>query len=108
MSNTDLRVSKKLIGGMVIAGILFILLGAIFKIMYFSLASELLTFGLFISGVSWIIVMADMLQQELYNKGFWILTMFVLPWLTPLLYLYRRNKLIQFNASAFLKEDHQA
>ncbi|MAN27813.1 MULTISPECIES: hypothetical protein [Mesonia] len=108
MSNSELQVSKKLVCGMVIFGILFTVVGTFFKIMHFPLNGELLTFGIFISGVSWVIIMADMLQQELINKGFWILSMFILPWLIPLLYLYRRNKLIQFNASAFLKEDHQA
>ena len=108
MSNSELQVSKKLVGGMVVAGILFILLGAFSKIMHFNFGGELLTFGLFVSGVSWVIIMADILQQELINKGFWILSMFILPWLTPLLYLFRRNHLIQFDASAFFNKDHQA
>lgn len=105
MSSSELQVSKRLVCIMVVVGILFTVLGTFFKILHWPLNNQLLTFGIFISGVSWIIIMADMIQQDIYNKGFWVLSMFVLPWLTPLLYLFRRNNLINFNKSAFLKDD---
>lgn len=46
----------------------------------------------------WAIVIIDIFQSEIYRKGLWLFAMFILPYLTPVYYLFQRNRL------QFLKE----
>lgn len=41
----------------------------------------------------WAIVIIDIFQSDIYKKGLWLFAMFVLPYLTPVFYLFQRNKL---------------
>ncbi len=43
--------------------------------------------------IFWIIVFVDMVRFKIYNKTFWILFMFLLPYLAPVIYLFQRKKL---------------
>lgn len=44
---------------------------------------------------AWIICLGDMAQSKLYNKVFWIISLCILPTITPLIYLIQRNRLLR-------------
>lgn len=41
----------------------------------------------------WIILLSDMIKMKILNKTFWLISMFVMPWLAPAVYLFQRKKL---------------
>lgn len=41
----------------------------------------------------WAIVIIDIFQSDIYRKGLWLFAMFILPYLTPVYYLFQRNRL---------------
>lgn len=41
----------------------------------------------------WLIVIIDIFQSDIYRKGLWLFAMFILPYLTPVYYLFQRNRL---------------
>lgn len=41
----------------------------------------------------WIFLLADMLREKIYNKTFWLISMLVMPYLAPAVYLFQRKKL---------------
>jgi|GEM_PF-1776924 len=45
-----------------------------------------------------VIVVADMISRKLYQKFFWIVSTFVLPFLTPIFYLIQRDRLLRLAA----------
>lgn len=53
------------------------------------------TLSLMFFFASWVIIFNDMVQHKIYNKLFWMLTMFTLPHLSILFYTIQRNKLLR-------------
>jgi len=51
--------------------------------------------------IFWIIVFVDMIRYKIYNKTFWILAMFLLPYLTPVFYLFQRKRLRHLQENKF-------
>lgn len=49
----------------------------------------------------WLIILLDMIKQKLFNKTFWILSMFVLPIFAPVVYLFRRKQLAKLRNNRF-------
>ncbi len=48
----------------------------------------------FLSGF-WIIVLLDMILNKLHDKTFWILSMFFIAFMAPVVYLFRRQKTLR-------------
>lgn len=44
--------------------------------------------------IFWLIIISDIFQNKLENKVFWILSMFLLPFFAPIVYIFRRNKIL--------------
>jgi len=42
----------------------------------------------------WIIILSELLKRNIHNKIFWVMSMFILPFLTVIVYLFRRQKII--------------
>jgi hypothetical protein len=40
----------------------------------------------------WILLLLDMIKNNIFNKTFWIISMFVMPWLAPAFYLFQRKR----------------
>ena len=74
---------------LLIVGIILGVLGAVNKILTYQ---YLVGVGMF--AIGWIIVLFDMLKNKIYNKQFWVLSMFFVMPVTPIIYLIRRKKLI--------------
>jgi len=55
----------------------------------------LLLFWFIILPIGWIIFINDILQNKIYNKTFWIFSMFILPSISQVVYLIQRHKLLR-------------
>ncbi|MFV8224725.1 PLDc N-terminal domain-containing protein [Christiangramia aquimixticola] len=51
--------------------------------------------------IFWLIILIDMIQVQIKNKIFWILSMFLLPFFAPVVYLFRRKNLIHLENNKF-------
>lgn len=74
---------------LLIVGIILGVLGAVNKILAYQ---YLVGVGMF--AIGWIIVFFDIMKNKIYNKQFWVLSMFFVMPVTPIIYLIRRKKLI--------------
>ncbi len=74
---------------LLITGIILCITGAVND---FSTYQYLTGFVLF--EIGWIIVFVDMLKNKIHNKQFWVLSMFFVIPVTPIIYLIRRESLL--------------
>lgn len=74
---------------LLIAGIILGVLGAANKISTYFFQS-----GAALFAIGWIIVFFDMLKNKIHNKQFWVLSMFFVMPVTPIIYLIRRESLL--------------
>ncbi len=49
----------------------------------------------------WFFVLLDMIRMKISNKTFWILSMFLLPFFAPVVYIFRRKNLIHLENNKF-------
>ncbi|NJW53989.1 hypothetical protein HC175_13800 [Salinimicrobium sp. CDJ15-91] len=50
-------------------------------------------FSFFILFSFWFVLLFDMINTKIQNKTFWLISMLVMPWLAPSVYLFQRKKL---------------
>lgn len=94
MENQDFKISINTVWYLVIANFLFTVAGAFAKILHWEFSRSLLTISIILFFATFIIVLSDILKNKVYNKTFWIMSMFILPSISPIIYMLRRNKLI--------------
>jgi len=95
MENKDFRISPKVVWILVIGNILLIIIGALAKILHWEISQLFLIMGIIFFFSTWIIILSDMTMNIIYNKTFWIMSMFIIPMITGILYLFMRNKLLR-------------
>lgn len=95
MENQDFKVGTKTMWFLVVGSLLLISFGALAKIQHWELSQTLLIIGLMLFSSTWIIIVSDMFKTKIYNKTFWILSMFIMPFISIIFYLFQRNKLIR-------------
>lgn len=95
MENKDFRIDLKIVWILVIGNLFLTFVGALFKILHWEFSQLLLTISLIIFFSSWIIILSDMTKSKIYNKTFWVLSMFILPMISGIFYITMRNKLIR-------------
>lgn len=95
MNNQDFKISFKTIWFLVVGNILLTVVGAFAKIQHWDYSQILLTIGLMFFFSTWVIILSDMLKNKIYNKTFWIMTMFIMPSIATIFYMFQRNKLIR-------------
>jgi len=95
MKNKDFKISKEIVWLLVIVNFLLTIVGAFAKIQQWEFSQIFLTMGLMFFFTTWIIVLSDMIKNKMYNKTFWILTIFIIPTFAAIFYLIRRNKLLK-------------
>lgn len=93
MKNQDFKISIKTIWALVFANGLLLFVALYAKLMHWEFSQVMLTAGLMLFFSTWAIILSDMLKNYIYNKSFWVTSMFVLPFLSPILYLIQRNKI---------------
>jgi hypothetical protein len=95
MNNQDFRISFKTVWFLVVGNILLTVFGAFAKIQHWDYSQILLTIGLMLFFSTWVIILSDMVKNKIYNKTFWIMTMFIMPSIATIFYMIQRNKLIR-------------
>ena len=95
MNNTDFKIDIKTVWSLVIGNLLLTIVGALAKVQHWEFSQIFLTVGLILFFSTWIIVFSDMLKNNIYNKSFWIITMFIMPSISTIFYLIQRNKLMR-------------
>jgi hypothetical protein len=79
---------------LVIGNGLLTVVAVLAKLMHWEFSQAMLTAVLLLFFSTWVIIFADLLKNNIYNKSFWLSSMFFLPSILPILYLIQRNKLI--------------
>lgn len=51
----------------------------------------------------WLFLLLDMINSRIYNKTFWLISMLIMPWLAPAIYLFQRKKLQHLKSTPFNK-----
>ena len=95
MKNQDFKISVKTIWGLVIGNFLLTIAGVLAKIQQWDFSHFILTATLVITLTTWVIVLSDMFKNKIYNKTFWIFSMFIIPSIATVFYLFQRNKLMR-------------
>src|SRR5690625_1662709 len=95
MNTKAFKINSTIVWILVVGNVLLTLFGTLAKIAHWSYPERWLTFGLMLFFSSWVIIMSDMYSNKIYNKTFWIISMFIFPPIAPLLYMIQRNKLIR-------------
>ena len=95
MENQDFKIDIKIVWILVIGNFLLTIFGAFAKIQHWEFSQILLPVGLMLFFSTWIIILSDMVKNKIYNKTFWVMTMFIMPSIATILYLIQRNKLLR-------------
>jgi hypothetical protein len=95
MENHDFKISNTTVYLLIIGNFFLILLGALAKINHWSIAESFLSGGLLLFFTSWVIILSDMLKHKIYNKTFWLISMFTIPFISMFFYIFQRHKLIR-------------
>ena len=95
MNNQDFKISFKTVWFLVVGNILLTVFGTFAKIPHWEYSQILLTIGLMLFFSTWVIIISDIVKNKIYNKTFWIITMFIMPSITTIFYMIQRNKLIR-------------
>lgn len=95
MKNENFKISTKIVWFLVIGNTLLTVIGTLAKINDWNFPEFLLTFGLMMLFSSWVIILDDMVKHKIYNKTFWILTMFIMPSVSIIIYMFQRKRLLR-------------
>ncbi len=95
MENQDLKINTRTVWILVIGNFLLTIIGALAKIAHWEFSQIFLIAGLMFFFSAWIIIFSEMVRNKIYNKTFWVMTMFIMPWIAIILYLIQRKKLIR-------------
>ncbi len=93
MEDQAFKVSLRTVWVLVIGNPIMITLGAFAKVQDWPFSQLLLTAGLIFFFPACSIILSGMVKNQLYNKDFWGLSMFVIPVLTPFFYMLQRKRL---------------
>lgn len=99
MEDKDLRIDRRIVWVLVIGNLLITILGTVAKIYHYEISDFFLTFGLMMIFSAWIILLSDMVKNKIYKKSFWVISMFILPTISPIFYLIQRKRLIHLGHS---------
>ena len=95
MENQDFEIGNNAIWFLVIGNLFFTIAGAFAKIEHWDYSQVLLSIGLILLLSTLVIMIRDINRSKIHDKEFWIMFMFILPFISPILYVTRRTKMIK-------------
>jgi len=95
MKNQNFTINFKTVWIIVIGNFLLSIFSILAKIQDWEFSQIIFTVGLILFFSTWIIIFNDMVKNKIYNKKFWILTLFIMPHISSVFYLFQRNKLLR-------------
>lgn len=51
--------------------------------------------------VFWFLLLGDMLRSKIKDKMFWVVSMFLMPFLAPVIYLFQKKRLLAIKMNKF-------
>jgi hypothetical protein len=95
MKNNEFKISIKTVWFLVVGTMLLTIAGAFSQVQHYNFSQVIFVLALISYLTGFIIIISDMSKRNIYNKSFWIMSMILLPAIAPIVYLIRRNVLIQ-------------
>ncbi|MDK2978682.1 MAG: hypothetical protein PWP52_1396 [Bacteroidales bacterium] len=95
MENKDFTLTIKTVWLLVASTFLFTVIAFFAAVYQWEYKQIFTTLSLMMFFASWVIIFNDMVQHKIYNKPFWMLSMFTLPHLSIFFYTIQRNKLLR-------------
>jgi len=95
MGNQDFEISIKTIWFVVIGSVLFAIAGVFARFKQWEYSYVILTVSLIFYMTTLVIMLRDINRSKIHDKDFWIMFMFIVPYISPILYITRRTKMIQ-------------
>ena len=92
---SSISVNYKLMCIISYGGFLLSLVGAYANVKHLAISNLFLTVGLVLFVSGWIIILSDIVKKPIYNRTFWLQSMFILAPVAPLVYLTQRSKLVK-------------
>jgi len=77
-----------------IGHLLLISAGVFSKMMHWQYWHPILISGIICLAISWLVIFLEIFMNDIYNRTYWLLSMFVLPTISPAVYMIKRNKLL--------------
>jgi hypothetical protein len=101
----NFEISTKAVWILVVTGLCISILGIYAESREWLLSQQLLSIGGSLFFTSWIIVMLELVNNKVYNRTFWILSMILAPF-AMIFYLIQREKLFRLGESKFQKHSN--
>jgi len=95
MENQDFEIGIKTIWFVVIGSVLFSIAGAFARLKHWEYSQVILSIGLIFYLATLVIMVRDINRSKIHDKEFWIMFMFIVPYISPILYITRRTKMIK-------------
>ena len=95
MENQDFEIGIKATWFLVIGNPLFTIAGTFAKIEHWEYSQVILSIGLIFYLSTLVIMVRDINRSKIRDKELWIMFMFIVPYISPILYITRRTKMIK-------------
>jgi len=95
MENQDFEIGIKATWFVIIVSVLFTIAGAFARFKQWEYSYVILTVSLIFYIMILVIMIRDINRSKIHDKEFWIMFMFIVPYISPILYLTRRTKMIK-------------
>ena len=93
MENTDLKIGLKTVWVLLAGDFLLLFAATGSAILNRDLLNIMIMTGFIMLSAGWINVMSDMSRNRIQNKTIWILSMFLCPFISPVVYLLWKHRL---------------
>lgn len=95
MGKENFEIDIRTIWALVIGYLVLIILGTVGKVQHWEFGQYFLSMGFAVFCTSWLLILSDMIKNRIYNKVFWIATMFIIPGISSIFYLVQRERLLR-------------
>jgi hypothetical protein len=95
LKSTDFNISATIMWLLVILSTTLVILCAFATVGHWENLSLLFVAGAVSHLITWLLVLNDIVKHHVFNKTFWIISMVALPTLALVVYMIRRNKILQ-------------
>ena len=93
MDYSAFKINHKLVWAIVLGSVIFSLVALISIFQQWAVPQVVYHDAIILSAAAWPIVIGEMVYRKFYHKQFWIIFMILFPSITPLIYLFQREKL---------------
>lgn len=95
MKNKEFNLSTKTVWILLLGAFLLMPLAFLTTMQEWPVTSFFRTLGSMFFFAAWVILLNDMIKNNIYNKPFWIATLFIIPPISAFFYLLRREALLR-------------